>query len=336
MGDINGTFKTEMENVARLHQKYPDHVLGFDAVGEEDAGNSLLYYVERFLTAGSQLPLYLHTTETSWPDDLINSGNPEDPVSTAQNAIDTLLLLAKRLGHATGFVKHPYRMELVRQQGIAIEACVVSNQILGYIPDLRQHPALIYYRSGIPIVLGADDPGTMGYDDFTVDWYQVYSAWGLDLSDLKTLALNSLSYSSMSPADKTIAIEQKWLPLWTQYIADLKTEACSYDFTSAALGPPSFGRILPREGANSGSTKVHIYGRNFETSICKSPKCRFGSAETPATYVDNTHLICDSPSPPDTSERTVSVAVALDGISFVETGELFTYKYSPIVVPQLR
>ena len=35
-----------------------------------------------------------------------------------------------------------------------------SNQILGFIPDIRNHPAAHYLRAGVPIVLGADDPGS--------------------------------------------------------------------------------------------------------------------------------------------------------------------------------
>jgi len=329
MGGIEGSFKSEMDNVERLNKKYPDHVMGFDTVGQEDAGNSLLFYLERFVKTGSSLPLFLHTTETSWPDDLLSSINSYDPLSTPQNALDTMLLMSKRLGHATGFIKHPYRVELVKQRGIAIESCPVSNQMLGYVPDLRQHPALNYYRSGIPLILGADDPGTMGYDDFTVDWYEVYNAWGLDLSDLKKLAENSLRYSTMQEADKKTAVESKWRPLWDKYIADMKTVACARDFTAAA-GPLSFGRILPREGANNDVTRVHVYGRNFERAICKPAKCRFGSKETLATLIDTTHLVCEAPKPDNTDLLTVDVAVALDGVNFVKISETFTYKYSSI------
>ena len=41
-----------------------------------------------------------------------------------------------------------------------------SNQILGFTPDIRNHPAIHYSRSGIPIVLGSDDPGS--YPDLII------------------------------------------------------------------------------------------------------------------------------------------------------------------------
>jgi len=117
-----------------------------------------------------------------------------------------------------------------------------------------------------------------------------------------------------------------------RYIAAMKAEACTGEFT-ATSAKPYFGRILPRKGANSGSTKVHVYGRNFETAICKIPKCRFGSVgDSDATYIDNTHIICNSPPPPNTTELTVNVSVALNGTNFVPTGRNFTYKYPPKLV----
>jgi adenosine deaminase len=56
---------------------------------------------------------------------------------------------------------------------LAIEANPVSNQMLGYVPDQRHHPAITYLRYGIPVVLGADDPATFGYNEFTLDWLQL-------------------------------------------------------------------------------------------------------------------------------------------------------------------
>ena len=46
--------------------------------------------------------------------------------------------------------------------------------------------------------------GTFGYNSFTVDWYEVFMAWGLDLAELKQLAMNSLRYSSLSDEEKEV------------------------------------------------------------------------------------------------------------------------------------
>ncbi len=60
------------------------------------------------------------------------------------------------------------------------------------MPDLRNHPAVTFYKSGVPIVIAGDDPGGFGYNDLTVDYYLIYMAWGLNLYDLREIANNSI------------------------------------------------------------------------------------------------------------------------------------------------
>jgi len=180
-------------------------------------------------------------------------------------------------------------------------------------------------------MLGSDDAGTFGYDNYTVDWYEVFMSWGLDLRDLRTFALNSLNYSGLSEKDKKDAIENKWKPMWDKYIADTYSTACSRSYADEAAGENrqmTFAGILPKEGAKTGSTKVHIFGRNFELGICKNVACKFGDkASKRAVYVSNQHLICESPVFGDRKERTVALSVAIDGSNFASTGFNFTYKF---------
>lgn len=334
------TFDYEMENVARLHRKHPDHVIGFDAVGEEDAGYSHLHYIDEFIklynasTGQPRVPLYLHTSETNWPDDLISSNLDDDLVATLMNSYETLLLNSKRIGHGYGFAKHPYLLEIVRSRNLAVETCIVSNQLLGFTPDIRNHPSLHHYRFGIPIILGSDDAGTFGYDNITVDWYAAFMAWGLDLRDLRTLAINSLNYSGMSSTDKEEAINFKWKSLWDNYTTETKTVACTRNFTGEAARENrtvTFGGILPKSGAKSGTTKVHVFGRNFEVGICRNISCNFGTRASPsAKYISNQHIICQSPDFGDQQVRTVAVSVSLDGVNFQATGFNFTYEHDLI------
>ena len=62
---------------------------------------------------------------------------------------------------------------------------------------MRSHPAINFYRSGLPIVIAGDDPGSFGYNELTVDYYMAFMAWGLNLADLKIIANNSLIYSTV-------------------------------------------------------------------------------------------------------------------------------------------
>ena len=324
----------KVDRVVQYHRKYPGHVVAFDVVGEEDAGYPLLYHVDALLelhnkaTGGSTIPIYLHNAETNWPDDVMTSFEPEVDISTTQdNTLDAVLLGASRVGHGLGFIKRPYLLKLLKQRQVAIETCPTSNQLLGYIPDLRNHPAVHYIRSGIPIVLASDDPGSFGYDHVTVDWYQAFMAWGLRLADLKLLALNSLRHSGMSVSEIRAAIDMKWEPKWRDYIAQIKGEACAFN---TGLEQVRFKRLLPTSAPRGVIAIVHVFGSHFEYGMCKTLKCKFGeitSART--TYVSNNHFTCTAPAldVESRSSVTVSLSVSFDGgKSYIQTGINFTYK----------
>ena len=321
---------THLHRAVNFHKKFPHLVKGFDMVGQGDLGNSLLFHIENFLkiynniSNENQIPLIRHTAETIMSVDL-------EPNPTLNNAFDAILLGAKRVGHGIGYIKHPDLLNILREKGIAVEICPVSNQILGFFPDARVHPAVNYIRSGVPVVLGSDDPGTFGYNSFTVDWYYAFLSWGLDLADLKLLARNSLQYSSMTPNEVRYAISEKWHPLWERYIREMKEEACRAKVSAT----PVFSKIFPLAGSLQGETKVSIYGRNFEIGICKKIKCKFGEHITEALYVSNQLITCMSH---DRGLNRVAMSVSLsvsfdNGLTFTKTGAEFAYKYKRYALP---
>jgi adenosine deaminase CECR1 len=116
-------------------------------------------------------------------------------------------------------------MDIVRSRGVAIEVCPISNQILGYVPDLRNHPAVHYISTGLPIVLSPDDPAIMRHT-FSDDFYVAFMAWGLDLRALKQLAINSLLYSAMTKDEKEKALAS-WRSRWETFIQWLNRSSAS-------------------------------------------------------------------------------------------------------------
>ena len=321
---------TNLDRAVNFHKRFPQLVKGFDNVGQKDVGKSLLFHMENFLeiynnvSDEKRIPLILHTAETIMPGDL-------EPLPTLNYAFDAILLGTKRVGHGIGYVKHPHLLNILRKKGIAVEICPVSNQILGFFPDARVHPAVNYIRSGVPVVLGSDAPGTFGYNSFTVDWYYAFLSWGLDLADLKLLARNSLQYSSMTANEVRYAISEKWHPLWERYVREMKEEACRAKVSAT----PVFSKIFPLAGSLQGKTKVSIYGRNFEIGICKKIKCKFGEHITEALYVSNQLITCMSH---DRGLNRVAMSVSLsvsfdNGLTFTKTGAEFTYKYKRYALP---
>jgi adenosine deaminase CECR1 len=188
----------------------PDLIIGFDLTDEEDKEHTNLFFINELLEARHKaeqrnitLPLYVHSGESDWTEN--------------ENVLDAVLLDAKRIGHGIALFKHPLLMQIVKERGIAIEVCPISNQVLGYVPDLRNHPAVLYINSGLPVVICPDDPGIWKCT-FSYDFYAAFMAWGLDLRCLKQLAMNSLIYSAMDPEEKERALEF-WREKWEKFIA---------------------------------------------------------------------------------------------------------------------
>jgi adenosine deaminase CECR1 len=107
-------------------------------------------------------------------------------------------------------------MEMVRERGVAVEVCPISNQVLGYVADLRSHPAVAYINAGIPVVLSPDDPGLTRHT-FSHDFYEAFVAWELELRDLKQLALSSIVHSAMGPEEKARA-RAAWERRWAAFV----------------------------------------------------------------------------------------------------------------------
>lgn len=203
-----------LREALRLRKQYPDLVVGFDLVNEEDRSHALIDFLDEWLAinreaqaAGITLPYFFHAGESNRADNA--------------NLDEALLLHSQRIGHGLALAKHPLLLEQVRARQIAVEACPISNQVLGYVRDLRTHPALFWLRDGVPVTLNPDDPGMMRAT-FSHDFYAAFMAWDLDLADLKQLALNSLRYSSLNADEKTEAIAT-WTVRWNTFINWLNT-----------------------------------------------------------------------------------------------------------------
>jgi adenosine deaminase CECR1 len=198
--------KEDLKRAFAIRKKYPDLVVAYDLVGQEDRGNTTHFYRDAWLMRdslskvyGIDLPLCLHDGESTWQH--------------VTNVYDAVLLGSTRIGHGFNLSFFPAAEDLVRQQNICIEVSPLSNQILGYIGDLRLHPAHAWIKRGIQISISPDDPAIFDYVGVTPDYWSIFLAWELDLRALKKLAINSIEYSHLNKVEKKKALaawQQKW------------------------------------------------------------------------------------------------------------------------------
>ena len=196
-------------------RNYSNLLAGFDMVNQENVTPPLLSFVPDILegkrkdSKGQCLPCFFHCGETHDRDN--------------QNIFDAVLLGTKRLGHGFQLFLHPHLQSVVKQKDICIEACPISNLLLGYTQDLRNHPVRYMLAKGLQASISSDDPGFFGYEGVTMDYLAAYVAWELSLRDLKKLSLNGIKYSTVDEATKAKLTNEVFPEHWNAFIRDVIT-----------------------------------------------------------------------------------------------------------------
>jgi adenosine deaminase len=123
-------------------------VAGLDVAGDELVFPSLIPYVEPFrIAAAAGLGLTAHGAEAG-------------PPSAVREAAETLGVA--RIGHGSHVVEDPDALAWSADHGITFEVCPTSNVLTGAAPSLREHPLHRFIAAGCGVVLGDDDPVTIG------------------------------------------------------------------------------------------------------------------------------------------------------------------------------
>jgi adenosine deaminase CECR1 len=190
-----------MEMCIRLKRLFPTLICGFDLVGQEDQGRSLvelmptlLWFRKRCRDQGlEEIPLFLHAGECLGDGD-----------TTDQNVLDAILLGSRRIGHGFSVYKHPLLIDMIKKRQILIECCPISNQVLGLTSSIKLHPLPALLSRGVPVALCNDDPALFGCgggrgegkNGLTHDFFVTLQALeNLGLAGLGNMAKNSVRWS---------------------------------------------------------------------------------------------------------------------------------------------
>lgn len=133
-----------------------DTPLGFDLVGEESKPKPLKDFIPQFLEFQSnckeakvEIPFLFHCGET------LETGSETD-----ENLLDALLLKSKRIGHGFALARHPYIMERMKKQGVCLEVCPISNEVLGLTPRVNGHAMYNLLANNVHCTVNSDN-GTL-------------------------------------------------------------------------------------------------------------------------------------------------------------------------------
>lgn len=92
------------------------------------------------------IPFLFHAGET------LDTGT-----STDCNLIDAVALNSRRIGHGFALPKHPQTMQLIKEKGIALEICPISNEILHLCPTIRGHTLPILLANNVHCTINSDN-----------------------------------------------------------------------------------------------------------------------------------------------------------------------------------
>jgi len=112
---------------------------------------------------------------------------------------------AERIDHGTRAQEDPKLLEWLARNSLPLNMCLTSNVRMGVLPKVEDHPILEYYRLGIPVTLGTDDPSLFGVT-LSAELATLAETFGTTERIIMDLERNAARASFLPPGEK----EQLW------------------------------------------------------------------------------------------------------------------------------
>jgi adenosine deaminase CECR1 len=212
----------------KKNPKYSHYIAGFDLMGPEHEGKPLSHFLNEFLAFkekcrrelnGQEIPFLFHAGE-----------NFEDPDRNLECA---LVLDSKRIGHGYALPGKPYLMAKYKERNICVEACPISNQVLGLASRQRDHRMYELLANDIHCTVNSDN-GTLFGSSLSHDFYEVMiGRENMNLFGWKQLIKWSIEHSCLEDYTREYTVhksvrtrsrreraefESMWNARWTEFI----------------------------------------------------------------------------------------------------------------------
>ncbi|OAA80785.1 adenosine deaminase [Akanthomyces lecanii RCEF 1005] len=205
--------KAALDECLAFKQRWPAWIAGFDLVGEESQGRPLRDFVPEFLAfqqrcrqENVEIPFLFHCGET------LDMGSATDG-----NLLDALLLHSKRIGHGFALPKHPLVMQRMRAQGVCVELCPISNEILGLTPRVNGHAMYSLLANNVHCTVSSDN-GALFKSSLSHDFYQVLIGKAdMGLYGWKQLVLWSIEHACLDDDERSTVLQQ-WDRMWEDFL----------------------------------------------------------------------------------------------------------------------
>jgi aminodeoxyfutalosine deaminase len=98
-----------------------------------------------------------------------------------------------RVQHGVRACEDPSTLHLLAQQGICCDVALTSNECLGVVNDVSEHPLRQMVIMGIPVTLSTDDPPFFN-TDLVREYQRAHDELGFTPAELWQINLNGLRY----------------------------------------------------------------------------------------------------------------------------------------------
>lgn len=166
------------QSIADLALAWADEglVSGVDLSGDEAIAPAHLFepLFER-IRADGRLGITIHAGEAAGPE-------------SVRDAVERLG--ARRIGHGVRAIHDPPVVTLLRDRGVVLETCPVSNVLTGAVPSLDEHPLPDFLRAGVAATINTDDPSWFG-TTLNRECALALTVLGLSFTELRQAVLNA-------------------------------------------------------------------------------------------------------------------------------------------------
>jgi adenosine deaminase CECR1 len=224
--------ESRVESAYQFVDQHRDLFVGINMAGREDNNKG---FPRRFLDVYRKMRHRYSGIKLS-----IHGGEADEP---NQHGRDTLLLGATRIGHGVNLITDEDLLLHLRSGIAMVEINLVSNLLLEYVKDYREHPFPEYLRTGIPVALSTDDSG-MWDSNMTDEYFTAVREFNVTWEELISMGRNSLAWSFCEEPAKSRLLRD-----YDQRVKEFE-QRCSPDSLAAVktVKPVTYGFARRRWG----------------------------------------------------------------------------------------
>ncbi len=135
---------------------------------------------------------------------LVAHAGEEGPPEYVYEALDVLKI--DRIDHGNRLLEDDALIARVKDEGLTLTVCPLSNLSLCVVDDLKDHPMKRMLELGLNATINSDDPAYFG-GYVNQNYVETTEALGLTREHLITLARNSFTGSFLSPDDQVVHLK---------------------------------------------------------------------------------------------------------------------------------